>query len=272
MDIEPLLEPIVTFLLGLFIGVISAYLGLGGGIVIVPLLPEISQMPATHAIATSLLTIFLVVSNNCRGFHKKKLVIWSVALLIGPFTGVGAFLSGQLTQWVPDLYLRTFLAVLVSFVLVRAVRKSFFSSQNESQRQQGHASLSRGRSVGTGLFAGLLSGVSGIGAGLIVSPLLLNLKMVKNQEVSPTANGVMMFTTFFGCLAFVSWDPIVNWQWGAIHLDKALLLAGGAWISSYFARSRQQKMSAFWRGTLLTLLLAFLTIKMWSEIAHKLFS
>lgn len=261
------MEPLSFLVLGLFIGIISSFLGLGGGIIIVPLLPALTKISASEAIATSLFTIFLVVSNNCLAFHRKKLVIWPLARLIGPFTAMGAFLSGHLAQIVEAIWLRGFLAILVSFVLLKSLKKYFFSA---SLAQQSHAPPTQVQSSGIGLFAGLLSGISGIGAGLIISPLLLNLGMVKNEEVSPTANGVMVFTTFFGALAFMTGATIEGWQWGAVHLDKALLLALGAWVSSYFARSRQQLMPGNWRGYLLTTLLSLLTFKMWSELLQKL--
>lgn len=266
------MEAILFLVLGLVIGVISAFLGLGGGIIIVPLLPELAQLSATEAVATSLFTIFLVVSNNCRSFHKKGWVVWSVALLIGPFTAVGAFMSGRLALWIPDIYLRGFLALLLSFVLIKSVYRLWLASKPSQQDLKAEFPFSKTKSGVTGVFAGLLSGISGIGAGLVVSPLLLNMKIVKNEEVSPTANGVMIFTTFFGALAFLDFQSMDGWKWGAIHLDKSLLIAMGAWTSSYFARPRQQKLPANWRGGLLTTLLALLMGKMWWEVLQKLLS
>jgi len=259
-------EWLIIFIMGSVIGVISAFLGLGGGILIVPILPEVAGITAKEAIATSLFTIFLVVANNCYGFHKKKLVIWKIAFVIGPLTAIGAFASGLLVSYLSDGILRSILAALVTVFLARA----FYGGKKPLPVDSEIVEFVPQKFLGAGLVgivAGLLSGISGIGAGLVVSPLLMNLRLAENKKVAPTANGVMLFTTFFGALAYVSFDTELNgWVFGYLHLDKALLLASGAFITSFFARRQQHKMPAFWRKAALTTLLGLLTLKMWSEV------
>ncbi|MEO0336087.1 MAG: sulfite exporter TauE/SafE family protein, partial [Pseudomonadota bacterium] len=222
-----------------------------------------------EAVATSLFTIFLVVSNNCWGFHKRDLVIWRISLIIGPMTAIGAYASGILSQSFSDQTLRMVLAGLVSVFLLRAL-----VGKKLKDKAAGVGEVTEPLNAKTGLvsgfigvIAGLLSGISGIGAGLVVSPLLINLNLAENERVSPTANGVMIFTTFFGALAYGMTDSSVDgWKLGYIHLDKALLLFGSAFVTSHFARRRQSDMPVRWRKGLLTALLALLTLKMWIEV------
>jgi uncharacterized membrane protein YfcA len=268
MVTEIMIESVLVIFMGAVIGVISAFLGLGGGVLIVPLLPEITSVSAKEAVATSLFTIFLVVSNNCLSFHKNDLVIWRIALIIGPMTAIGAYSSGVLSQQFSDETLRLVLAVLVSVFLLKA-----FVGKRLNGQMSGHGYaqlLTKDTAVlagFVGVVAGLLSGVSGIGAGLVVSPLMINLHLAENKKVSPTANGVMIFTTFFGALAYALADSrLEGWQLGFIHLDKALMLFGSAFLTSHFARRKQSMMPVKWRRGLLTALLALLTLKMWIEV------
>jgi hypothetical protein len=255
--------------MGAIIGVISAFLGLGGGILIVPLLPEIAEVTAKEAVATSLFTIFLVVTNNCIGFHKKNLVKWNIAMIIGPMTAIGAFTSGKLTTLMSDGLLRAFLAGLVSVFLLKAFVRPKTKVTGKIEDFTGRSKIISGF---VGILAGLLSGISGIGAGLVVSPLLINLQLAENEKVSPTANGVMIFTTLFGALAFVDFGlKFDGWQLGYLHLDKALVLALSAFSTSYFARKFQQRMPVVWRRGLLTALLGLLTLKMWVEVYQYYF-
>lgn len=263
-----MIDAVLVILMGSAIGVISAFLGLGGGVLIVPLLPEITNISAKEAVATSLFTILLVVTNNCRSFHKSGLVIWRIALIIGPMTAVGAYTSGVLSQRFSDESLRLVLAVLVSVFLLRAFIGGKKKSTTNGSEQIEELNLKSSIAAGfVGVIAGLLSGISGIGAGLVVSPLLINLHLAENEKVSPTANGVMIFTTFFGALAYALADNrLQGWQLGYIHLDKALLLFGSAFVTSYFARKKQSQMPVVWRKGLLTALLGLLTLKMWLEV------
>ena len=77
-------------ILGLVVGLLSTLLGLGGGILIVPALPLLIDLGQKSTIATSLLTISMLVSVNSWSFHKKGRVIWPVAIPIGIATAISA--------------------------------------------------------------------------------------------------------------------------------------------------------------------------------------
>ena len=260
------MEIVLILLLGGFVGFISAFLGLGGGVVIVPLLPEILSLSSHEAVATSLFTIFLVVSNNCISFHRKQLIAWQVAVIVGPLTAIGAYASGTYARYLPGDVLRWILTAVVLVVFFRAVLrllKRNIQDVSHDRLTLGDLDLFKKVAVvGMGVFAGLLSGVSGIGAGLVISPLLIQMQLVRNERVSPTANAVMLFTTFFGALALASPTLPEGWQWGFIRLDAAFLLAGSAFATSWMARKIQHKLPLSWRLGLLTGLLFLLFLKM----------
>ena len=55
------MDTFLILLLGGFVGFISAFLGLGGGVVIVPLLPEILEISSHEAVATSLIEVLFLL-------------------------------------------------------------------------------------------------------------------------------------------------------------------------------------------------------------------
>ena len=69
--------------MGLLVALISVFIGLGGGIVLVPLMPDVFGITTHEAVATSLFTIFMVVFLNAYKFHQSKLINWSVVLWMG---------------------------------------------------------------------------------------------------------------------------------------------------------------------------------------------
>lgn len=253
-----LLELIEVFGLGLSVGLVSTFLGLGGGLVIVPILPWISSLNHVQAVATSLFTIFFVVSRNTWMFHRQNRVSWSVAFMVGPTTAVFSFLAGWWAPNFSEAFLKSFLLGIFALVFFRTLNllPSFLP--------KGISPRSRFTYLGLGTVAGLTSGLGGVGAGLILTPYLLVSKWVKSEEVAPTSNAIMMMTTFSGALSFM----LRGWsQDGISHLfdyvkwQHAVMIFTGALITGLVGRRFQHRLSDQVRKTLLLLLLFALMLR-----------
>ena len=250
--------------MGLVIGGISAALGLGGGVLIVPLLPVIVDLTQEQTIATSLFTIFFVVAVNGYSFHKKNLVVWKVALTIGPLSAVGAFSAGWATQFLDDKTLKLILGTIILLMATRILlqKTKITGGQFKTSEPIWY------RDGVIGLFSGLVSGISGVGAGMIMSPLILYFKLVTNEKMSPTSNGIMLFTTFFGALAFINRGQAgEGFSLGLIRADIAAVLVLCAWVTSYFGRPLQHKISFTQRRYMLGGLLLVLALKVLYEVS-----
>jgi uncharacterized membrane protein YfcA len=82
--------------IGLAAGVFSAFFGVGGGIVVVPLLILVVGMPERVATATSLLAIAITASAGVIAFGLRDEVEIGHAALVGLPAAVGAFAG---TAW-----------------------------------------------------------------------------------------------------------------------------------------------------------------------------
>lgn len=103
-------------LIGLFAGVYSGFLGLGGGLVIVPLLMRFAHMPVKQAIGTSLIGILFIavpgtISHVLLG-NVNPLLAVGLALGIVP----GALLGSKLTLGSSEKLVRVAFAVLLVIV------------------------------------------------------------------------------------------------------------------------------------------------------------
>lgn len=81
--------------------------------------------------------------------------------------------------------------------------------------------------LGIGLFAGLLSGMFGIGGGLIIVPALLYLLKMKELEAIGTSLAALIPPV--GLLGAVEY-----WRNHDINVRFALLIAAGLFIGAYF--------------------------------------
>jgi uncharacterized membrane protein YfcA len=104
---------LVTIASGLGVGVLTGFLGVGGGFLIVPALVMLVGLPIREAIGTSLVVIAM---NSLAGFwgHLDGLAIDMQVVAIFVAAGLAGAMAGtQLTRWVQPHHLRKSFAVFV---------------------------------------------------------------------------------------------------------------------------------------------------------------
>lgn len=114
------ISPVAPFALGMLAGVLTVFLGIGGGFVLVPAMIYILGMPARVVIGTSLVMI-LAVSAATTMVHAVTTravdVVLAALLLVGGV--VGAQYGAALTLRIKPDYLRLALAVIILLVALR---------------------------------------------------------------------------------------------------------------------------------------------------------
>lgn len=153
---------------------LAGLLGIGGGLIIVPVLSSLllsfDVAAADHvlviAIATSLASILFTSTSSALAHHKNDNVPWEIAPWVMSGVAVGALISGFAASFIPEKMLRTVFAVSVVFIAMRMV----LSARNKVNAEH---PLPAGPVLG-GISAvmGSLSGLIGIGGGALLVPML----------------------------------------------------------------------------------------------------
>ncbi|WP_372765941.1 sulfite exporter TauE/SafE family protein [Pseudoalteromonas sp.] len=202
---ELLIIVISCALLGSVVGFLAGLLGIGGGLVIVPILSIIllyfNVLPAEQvvvcAIATSLASILFTSTSSALAHHKNGNVPWQIAPWIMVGVAFGALISGFLASLLPDKIVRIVFTVCV--VLIAA--KMFFSSKNvaPSQRQL----PSKGVLTVLTTITGGLSAMIGIGGGALLVPLLTFFSLDMKKAIGcASACGIVI--AIFGSLGYIT--------------------------------------------------------------------
>lgn len=159
-------------LTGLLAGLIGGMLGLGGGIVIVPILhflfsrqgfPVAGLMQA--AITTSLATITVTALFAARAHHKKGAILWPVIPRLAPGILIGAAAAALLADVLSSAALRFGFGV---FEILLAMQIAFDLKPGARNSLPGPAGL-----AGFGGAVGFFSTLLGIGGGALTTPFLL---------------------------------------------------------------------------------------------------
>lgn len=254
------MDIIAVVILGALVGTVSAFLGIGGGALIVPILPLfVPGLSQQEVIATSLMTILLVVTNNTFHFHRQRIIHWPVVLIMGPMTAATSYLAGQWALSASE----TVLKIIMSVVLFLMAVRTFVLVLEPVLEKAKLVTILRAKLSFWGLVAGAISGVTGIGSGTIFGAVLLGYKVMPNNNLSPTSNAIMIFTTLSAALAYAGDFSTFgqSWTFGQIHLDYVLILFLAAMASSWIARKYQNNMKESLRKKILGAILLTLSLK-----------
>jgi uncharacterized membrane protein YfcA len=191
----------IYLLLGTFAGTIAGLLGVGGGLIIVPVLvyvftrQHIDPEVMVHlAVGTSLATIVFTSISSVRAHHKRGAVHWDVFWKLAPGIVIGALLGSVVADWMPAHSLRRFFAVfewLVAAQLLVGLRP-----------KPGRGVPRLPGMFGVGGVIGGISSLVGIGGGTMTVPFLVwcNLRM---QEAVATSSACALPIASAGAAGFM---------------------------------------------------------------------
>ena len=108
-------------LLSLVVGFLSSMLGIGGGVIHVPVLIYALGFPAHLAVATSHATLAFSAGVGVISHHLARHVLWDVALAAGAGALVGAQIGAALSRRAPTRLLVRLLALAIVAVGVRCL-------------------------------------------------------------------------------------------------------------------------------------------------------
>ncbi len=213
---------IILFLLGSMGAFLSGFLGVGGGIVYIPILDYFlgklgfSDDNLVKAIlANSLFTI--IFSGSVSSYKQYKLGnFYPREILYTAITGmVTAVLMTMLIKSGTWYSKSVFNYVFASMLLVIALRMFFAAVQNFNTS---NTIKPLGYYV-TGFFAGIITAMSGLGGGVIMTPAFTDVLKLDIRKASAISNGVIpFFAVAVGILNLTtpSTQTVSNWQVGYI--------------------------------------------------------
>lgn len=157
---------------GVFAGLIGGMLGLGGGIIIVPVLHYLfiqqgfsNAILMQLAVTTSLATIIITSLSATYTHNKKGAVLWPKVYRFAPGILVGACVGAVLADLLSSNALRITFGI---FEILVAIQIGFEIKPDAKRSLPGTAGL-----IGSGVGVGLFSTLLGIGGGTLTVPFLL---------------------------------------------------------------------------------------------------
>ncbi|MBN8706036.1 MAG: sulfite exporter TauE/SafE family protein [Bacteroidetes bacterium] len=227
---------------GAVIGLFSGFFGVGGGTISIPILTWLLKFAGyTHegsiktAIATSLLIgFFASISASIRNYKtwhptKRRILFLGLGSLLG--TRIGT----QISVYLPG----TTLSYLLGTVLFLTAVYYLISSNGTEKPVHQRVKETSYWLILSGLLVGVFSGMTGMGGGIILIPMLTFFFGEEAKKAAITSSFVIVLTTLFGVIQYGFMTPgysIPEGQlhWGLVSLSMGLPVAVLAGLGGYF--------------------------------------
>lgn len=220
--------------IGLIAGFIAGLLGVGGGLVLVPVLSWVyahQGFPAEYnihlALGTSLATIVLTSLSSLRAHHGHGAVRWQVVRRITPGIVLGTLTGAIAAAWLPDFGLRVFFTIFLFY----AATQMLFGFKPKAHRQlPGWPGMTAAGSV-----IGLVSSWVGIGGGTLSVPFM-SWCNVRFQEAIGTSSAIGFPIAVSGAVGYAlsgqAAHGLPDWSLGFVYLPALAAIAAMSMISA----------------------------------------
>lgn len=230
-------------------GCLGAMLGLGGGIFIVPFLHFVIGLEFKSAVAVSLVTIIATSSVTATNPQQRQLTNLKLGMLLEAFSAPAALGAAYLAQYISEPTLRKVFAVsaigIAGVILARRNKRNvvldpafeigplggrFYEAESGATVSYGVKRLPL--ACGSSVLAGVLSGLIGVGGGIVKVPVLNAWCGVPLRAAAATSAFMIGITVVASAIPYYLRGDVVPHYAAATVLG---VLAGGRagiWLSS----------------------------------------
>lgn len=250
-------------LLGILSGLIGGF-GLGGGILIVPVLLVLFDWQGFpinalmhFAVATSLCTITFTAISATYSHHKHQTILWSTVLLLTPGIIIGAFIGALIAHYLPSDILRKIFGCFQIFI---AYKLTFIKIKSTHRKLPGKKGM-----VMVGSSIGTLSSILGIGGGTLTVPFLTWCQIGTHKAVgsaSACSFPIALTASIMMGITGMDYSDLPKYNIGYIHWPAALSIIATSTVFAPVGTKIANSMSAQNLKRCLAILLFCIGLKM----------
>lgn len=240
--------------LGAVAGLIAGLFGVGGGLVIVPVLLWAFTLQGfeptylTHlAVGTSLATIMVTSISSVQAHHRRGAVRWSVVRHLATGLLLGAFVGAGIADAMPAQALQLVIGCFALWVAHNMFRSQQRQQQTQQQQQQVEQLPSVPKQALAGGVIGVASAIFGIGGGSLTVPYLSRYGVVMQQAVATSA-ACGMPIALAGALGFMWFgqaaDNLPAGAWGFVHIPAFLGISAASLLTAQYGAKLAHRLPA----------------------------
>ncbi|RFZ95844.1 sulfite exporter TauE/SafE family protein [Mucilaginibacter conchicola] len=194
-----------------FAGLLGSLTGLGGGVVIIPLLTILLGVDIHYAIGASLISVIATSSGSAAAYVKEGITNIRLGMFLEIATTIGALVGALIAVYIPTQFIAILFGIILTFSAIMSLRKKAQNTLSKPTylaaklKLYGSYPNGKGEQVEYGvthvsggffmmLFAGVISGLLGIGSGAL-KVIAMDTIMRIPFKVSTTTSNFMIGVT-----------------------------------------------------------------------------
>lgn len=197
------METLYIFLGSIGVGMLAGFLGVGGGIILVPVLTLFGGVPIKQAVGVSLLSMITTSMSASTVYLNKDLVDLRIGIYLALSAIVGGMTGAFVSVYVADHMIALLLAAMMIYAMASMARK----------RNEQHSALTDPSALRIALMMSLtfvtgnMTGLLGIGGGIVYVPLMyIGLRYSMPLAVGTSAFNVGLAATGGAVIYFLRGD------------------------------------------------------------------
>lgn len=212
---------ITSFLIGLIAGIFGGLVGLGGGVVMIPLMVGFLKMSQHKAHGTSLVALVFTGVSGAITYALKGSIDIVASILIATTAIFTARAGARYAHALPEWKLKRSFGTFLIFVSVLLLLKPFLS--NATGTATGFTKIIV--LLVTGIFTGFLSGMMGVGGGTVMVPAIVLLAGIGQH----TAQGISLLAM----IPAGAVGAVTHWRLGNVISNLLIGLIPGIFFGTY---------------------------------------
>lgn len=211
--------------IGVFVGFISGFFGIGGGAVLVPILLAFGYDIKSAIADATMLMLTAAIFGSYFNYKRAKYELRG-AIILGLGAAFGSLFSGLIVSFVPEIALKITLACVISFNFYRLLRTNVYESTSDVNIPEIWLFV-----IGAVIASFAIS--IGMGGAVFLTPLLVGVLGVDIKKAISLGLFFVIFSSFGGFIS-MSISGLIDYKVGA-------LLSLGGLVGVYFGTLAHHK-------------------------------
>src|SRR5215472_5178518 len=250
---------LLLVVIGLLVGGFGALSGIGGGVVLVPLVALYYDVPMHQAIGVSLICVIATSTATSALFVEQHVTDIRLGMTLELATTAGALIAALMARHLDRRTLALMFAIFLAYSSLSLVRKAWGSRKEEKEEPvSDYAVHNYPMGLMASLIAGGFSGLLGIGGGPIKVPVMYLFMKVPLRVATATSNFMIGVTA--------ATSAVVYWGRGDVNMAIAAPLVAGVFAGSLLAARAKHRVPAFYILLLLVGITGWFSAQMFYKV------
>ncbi|AOM77943.1 sulfite exporter TauE/SafE family protein [Pedobacter steynii] len=211
----------IIVLAGAFLaGLVGSLTGLGGGVIIIPLLTLVLGVDIHYAIGASIVSVIATSSGSAAAYVKEGITNIRIGMFLEMATTISAIIGAVVTVYLDPSYIAVIFGLILLFSAAMMIVKKLDRSDNDTSgklamffklngtypTEEGVKKYAVHRVLGGFImmfFAGIISGLLGIGSGALKVIAMDNIMRIPFKVSTTTSNFMMGVTAAASAIVYL---------------------------------------------------------------------